>query len=45
MSDQNRLMELMEKGKKKQLNNKELLEMIGLLGPEQAMKAIRNKSS
>ena len=40
---QKRLEELIEKGKKTQLNNKELEEMIQLLGPERAMEAFRQK--
>jgi len=41
MSDQDRLEELIAKGKKTQLSNKELLEMINLIGPDKAMEAIQ----
>lgn len=43
MKDQERLEQLINKGKKTQLNNKELVEMIQLIGPDQAMKAIQRK--
>jgi tyrosine-protein phosphatase YwqE len=43
--DENRLKELIEKGKKTQLNNKELMEMISLLGPEAALDAVKNDKS
>ncbi|WP_255438087.1 hypothetical protein [Ammoniphilus sp. YIM 78166] len=43
MEDQKRLQELIEKGKKTALNNKELMEMISLLGPEEAMRAVKGK--
>lgn len=43
MEDQKRLKELIEKGKKSPLNNKELMEMISLLGPEEAMRAVKGQ--
>jgi len=43
MDDQDRLEELIGKGRKTQLSNKELLEMINLIGPDKAMEAIRKK--
>lgn len=43
MNDQDRLEELIAKGKRTQLNNKELLEMINLIGPDKAMDAIQKK--
>lgn len=43
MNNQNRLQELIEKGKRTQLNQSELLEMISILGPEKAMDAVKKK--
>lgn len=44
MNNQARLQELIEKGKKTQLNQNELLEMISIIGPEKAMEAIKKGS-
>ncbi len=43
LNNQNRLQELIEKGKKTQLNQSELLEMISILGPEKAVRAVKGK--
>ena len=45
MSDNKRLKELVEKGKNTTLSNKELLEMIQLIGPEKAMEAMQKGKS
>lgn len=39
-----RLKELVEKGKKAPLSNAEMMEMISILGPDKAMEAIRNNN-
>ncbi|HJV45233.1 MAG TPA: hypothetical protein VJ824_05855 [Bacillota bacterium] len=41
MSEQSRLKELIEKGKNSSLSNKELLEMIQLIGPDKALEAVK----
>lgn len=41
MDPQARLKELIEKGKKTQLSNSELMEMITIIGPEKAMEAMK----
>lgn len=43
MKNKKRLRELVEKGKKTPLSNKELKEMIELLGPDRALDAFRQK--
>jgi hypothetical protein len=43
VSNQTRLKELVEKGKNHSLSNKELLEMIQLVGPDKALQAVTKK--
>jgi hypothetical protein len=40
-SNEERIKELVDQGKKTNLNNKELLELISLLGPDQALEAMK----
>jgi hypothetical protein len=41
MMQKTRLTELVELGKKRSLTNKELVELISLMGPDQALEAFR----
>lgn len=42
--DQKRIRELVEKGKQRPLSNKELMELVSLLGPEKVLKNVsKNK--